>query len=99
MYSQRYGTIPLVRRVGGLADSVIDYRDDAPTGVHFEHSDAGGVSYAVRTALSLYAQPERWRSMQINGMRHDWGWPVSARRYLALYERLQIADQGGGGPR
>jgi starch synthase len=88
MYSQRYGTIPLVRRVGGLVDSVDDIRSPEATGIHFEHVDAGGVAYAVRTAVGLYGQPEVWRRMQIAGMARDWAWTGSAARYLDIYRSL-----------
>jgi starch synthase len=88
MYSQRYGTIPLVRRVGGLADSVEDYRSASPTGIHFENSDAGGVAYAVSKAVELWRQPELWRRMQANGMARDWSWAQPAAQYLDIYRSL-----------
>lgn len=88
MYSQRYGTIPLVRRVGGLADTVDDIRSANATGVLFEHSDPGGVAYAVRTALDCWRQPEVWARLQANGMARDWSWTESARRYVELYRAL-----------
>ena len=91
MYSQRYGSIPLVRRVGGLADSVDDISGVAPTGIHFEHTDASGVIYAVRKALELHAQPTFWRQMQARGMARDWSWRPSALRYLQLYQSLLAA--------
>lgn len=88
MYSQRYGTVPLVRRVGGLADSVDDIGSPGATGIHFEHSDAGGVAYAVRTAVGLYRQPEAWRKLQAAGMARDWSWTRSAAQYAGLYRSL-----------
>jgi starch synthase len=88
MYSQRYGTVPLVRRVGGLIDSVDDIRREAATGIHFEHADAGGVAYAVRTAVGLYGRPDVWRRMQATGMARDWSWTPSAARYLDIYRSL-----------
>ena len=91
MYSQRYGTIPLVRRVGGLVDSVEGFGSATPTGIHFENADAGGVIYAVRKALEVRAQPALWQQMQINGMNHDWSWRRPAERYVELYRSLQTA--------
>ena len=88
MYAQRYGSIPLVRRVGGLADSVAGLDSDAPAGIHFDHSDAGGVLYAVDEGLRRFAQPELWQAMQRNGMRRDFSWRASAQRYLDLYQAL-----------
>lgn len=91
MYSQAYGTIPLVRNVGGLADSVTDIRWPQPTGVQFRHTDAGGVSYAVRSACVRYAMPEIWQGMQRAGMAKRWDWQVSAARYRSLYRALLAA--------
>ena len=88
MYSQRYGTLPLVRRVGGLADTVDSFDQPDGTGILFEHSDAGGVAYAVRTALDCWRQPEVWTRLQANGMARDWSWTESARRYAELYRAL-----------
>lgn len=88
MYSQRYGTVPLVRRVGGLADSVDDISSPTPSGIHFENTDAAGVSYAVRKAIELHGQPGPWRQMQARGMARDWSWRPSATRYLELYRSL-----------
>ncbi|HWS27732.1 MAG TPA: glycogen synthase [Xanthomonadales bacterium] len=88
MYSQRYGTVPLVRRVGGLADSVDDISGPTPSGIHFENTDAAGVSYAVRKAIELHAQAALWRQIQQNGMARDWSWRPSATRYIELYQSL-----------
>jgi starch synthase len=85
MYSQRYGTIPLVRRVGGLADSVADIGAANATGICFEHTDAGGVAYAVRTALDCFGRPDDWRRLQATGMARDWSWTRSAATYLGIY--------------
>jgi len=88
MYSQRYGAVPLVRRVGGLADSVDDINSAMPSGIHFENTDAGGVSYAVRKAIELHAQPAYWAQVQQNGMARDWSWQAPAERYVELYRSL-----------
>jgi starch synthase len=94
MYSQRYGTIPLVRRVGGLADSVDDLGSARGTGIHFENTDAGGVTYAVRTALELHQQREAWRRVQANGMARDWSWTRSAQQYVEIYRSLLVGIDG-----
>ena len=93
MYSQRYGTIPVVRRTGGLADTVIDaspetLADGTATGICFEHADAGGIAYGVDRALAFSRQPGTWASLRRNGMRRDFGWSRTARRYIELYESL-----------
>lgn len=93
MYSQRYGTVPVVRRTGGLADTVVDatptaLRAGAATGIHFEHADAGGVIYGLRRALELHRKPRHWRALQRAGMARDFSWTHVAGEYLALYESL-----------
>lgn len=90
MYAQRYGTVPIVRRVGGLADTVTDATDASlasgtATGVLFEHADTGGLLYGLRRALALRARPGTWQKLQRTGMRRDFSWRHAARDYLALY--------------
>jgi starch synthase len=93
MYSQRYGTVPVVRRTGGLVDTVVDatpetLRDGTATGIHFETADAGGVAWGLTRALELRRQPRRWRALQRAGMARDFSWRRVAGEYLALYRRL-----------
>ncbi|GAC1631149.1 MAG: glycogen synthase GlgA [Nevskia sp.] len=90
MYSQRYGTIPVVRRVGGLADTVIDATPDAlhagtATGVVFEHADVPGLRDGVQRAVALIRDPRTRRSVQSAGMKKDFSWALSARQYRDLY--------------
>jgi starch synthase len=87
MYSLRYGTPPLVRRVGGLADSVeeFDPLTRRGTGFLFEAFDAAEMTGALRHALAIQRQPELWRALQKNGMSRDFSWRVSADGYDALY--------------
>jgi starch synthase len=90
MYSQRYGTIPIVRRVGGLADTVVDaspaaLADGSATGIAFEPATPGALAQAVRRALALYADKSAWRGLMRNGMRQDFSWEQSARRYREVY--------------
>lgn len=92
MYSQRYGTVPIVRRTGGLADTVVDARAETiasghATGIHFEHADIGGVRYGLGRALELLGQDKTWRRMQQRGMQRDFSWAEAARSYLSLYRR------------
>ncbi len=93
LYGLRYGCVPVVARVGGLADTVIDANDaavkaGAATGIQFDYIHAEGVLDAVQRAVDLHRQPEVWRRMQIAGMRADVGWQQSANAYAALYRRL-----------
>jgi len=90
MYSLRYGTIPIVRRTGGLADSVqqFDAATGQGTGVVFNDYDAGAVMWAVGTALDLYAQSALWQRLVRNAMAADFSWKRSVEHYIAAYERL-----------
>jgi starch synthase len=87
MYSLRYGTPPLVREVGGLADTVreFDPLTRAGTGFRFEAYEAADMVAALKKALAIYRQPELWRALQENGMREDFSWQKSADAYDALY--------------
>jgi starch synthase len=93
LYGLRYGCVPVVARVGGLADTVIDANDAAlragvATGIQFADVTAEGLIDAVRRAVELHRQPEVWRRMQRAGMHSDVGWPSSAAQYADLYRRL-----------
>jgi starch synthase len=93
LYGLRYGCVPVVTRVGGLADTVIDANDAAlkagvATGLQFSDISAEGLLDAVRKTVVLYRQPQLWRRMQLAGMRADVGWQTSAAEYAALYRRL-----------
>jgi len=87
MYSQRYGTPPVARATGGLADTVID----GETGFLFERAEASALVAAVRRALAAWREPARWREIQRAGMRRDFSWAAAARRYADLYSRLATA--------
>jgi starch synthase len=90
MYSLKYGTVPIVRRTGGLADSVqhFDPATGTGTGVVFNDFDAGGLRWALNTALEWFSWPSVWRRLVQNGMAQDFSWDKQAAEYEALYERL-----------
>jgi starch synthase len=93
MYSQRYGTVPVVRRTGGLADTVNDaspaaLAEGTATGICFEHANPGGIAHGIDRALALSRQPETWAALQRNAMQRDFGWTRTAGRYAELYESL-----------
>jgi len=90
MYSQRYGTVPVVHRTGGLADTVelYDPQTGNGTGVLFEHFSEAGMAWALKTTVALHAEPEHWRRMMQNGMARDFSWPARAAEYEALYHDL-----------
>lgn len=93
MYSQRYGTIPLVHATGGLVDTVVDVTpetlaDGSATGFVFGKESATEFLAAVQRALSAYRDQKTWRTLIKNGMRRDFSWKQSAQGYVALYESL-----------
>ncbi len=90
MYSLRYGTVPVVRRTGGLADTVIDVDEDPArgNGFVFEHADGAGLWWALERALRAHADRDGWRAIQRRGMEADFSWSRSAREMLAWYRRL-----------
>ncbi len=93
MYSQRYGTPPIVHRTGGLADTVVDAHGadlaaGRATGIVFAPVEHHACADAVRRAVALYRQPDVWRQMQRAGMACDFSWARSARAYHDLYRRV-----------
>ncbi len=89
MYSLRYGTVPIVRTTGGLADTVEPWDAGAGTGTgfRFEHPDGTGMMWAIDQALATYQDKPAWRKLQQNGMARDFSWERSARAYVELYHR------------
>jgi starch synthase len=93
MYSQRYGTPPIARATGGLADTVVDCNpatlaDGSAGGFVFHEASARALLAAVQRAASTWRDHASWRVLQRNGMARDFGWDTSARRYAAIYARL-----------
>jgi len=88
MYSQRYGTVPVVRATGGLADSVQDAAKPDGAGFVYAEASAAALLAAIDRALLVYADRMTWRRLQLNGMRRDFGWQASAARYLEIYRRI-----------
>jgi starch synthase len=87
MYSLRYGTVPVVRATGGLDDTVEDF-DRAQrrgNGFKFGPYSASAMLEKISEALYCYAEPEVWRTIQLNGMRVDNSWQAAAQKYLELY--------------
>jgi starch synthase len=96
MYSLRYGTIPVVRRTGGLADSVqhFDPATGTGTGIVFDHFDAPAMDWAMRTALDLHAEPAQWARLVQNAMAQDFSWEHSADEYIKAYRRVTRRIRG-----
>jgi len=87
MYSSRYGTLPLVRAVGGLADTVddMDPSTGRGTGFTFDAYTPDALLTSLRLALDTYKNKDLWRRMQVAGMERDFSWDASAREYVRLY--------------
>ncbi len=93
MYSQRYGTIPIVRKTGGLADTVTDtlpdtLANDTASGIVFNEASSSALLEAIKRSLILYSLTDTWEKMQLNAMRKDFSWQRSAQEYMALYENI-----------
>lgn len=93
MFSLRYGTIPIVRRTGGLADTVVDctpktLENGSANGFVFDHAWAAELLGAVDRALDAWAEKPLWQTLQHNGMNLDFGWENAAREYAAIYKKL-----------
>jgi len=92
-YSLRYGTVPVVRRVGGLNDSVIDtsaatLADGSATGIVFEAANSAALVQAVERGNALYQKRRTWQALRRNGMQQDFSWRHSAVEYQRLYDEL-----------
>ena len=90
MYSMRYGTVPVVRKTGGLADTVQMWNpmDGSGTGFVFTRYDAPGFRWALQTAIEAFRDAAGWRRLMQNGMAQDYSWENQGRHYLNLYSRL-----------
>ncbi|CAM3893915.1 glycogen synthase GlgA [Rahnella bruchi] len=93
LYGLKYGTLPLVRRTGGLADTVVDcalenLADGTASGFVFEEATGKSLGNAIRRAFVLWSRPKHWRHVQQHAMGIDFGWKVAAQEYLTLYNRL-----------
>ena len=88
MYAMRYGTLPIVRETGGLKDTVQPYNwyDNSGTGFSFSNYDAGEKLNTINYAKTIYfTQRDRWNEIAVRGMRADFSWANSAKRYQDLY--------------
>jgi starch synthase len=93
MYSLRYGTVPIVRRTGGLADTVLDI-DEHPetgTGFVFDNPRSAELRNAIRRACAAFRHRSAWREMQQRGMKQDFSWESSAVEYVRLYDSALAA--------
>lgn len=88
MYALRYGTIPIVRRIGGLNDTVIDFSLKGGTGVHFDNFSLYDAENAINRMMILFSQPKKCADLINRGMKVDHSWERSADQYIHLYQSL-----------
>jgi starch synthase len=100
MYSLRYGTIPIVRAIGGLDDSVIDFAEDATraNGIKFREYSARALAKAIRKALAVYQQAGLLRRYRHNAMKMDFSWDRAVGEYLKVYKAAKRFNSGPDGP-
>jgi starch synthase len=89
MYALRYGTVPFVRRVGGLADTIKAFQSgkNQGTGFLFKSSEEDEWIFLLQKALDLYSKKKVWKSLMLNGMKQDFSWDKAAKEYVRLYRR------------
>ncbi|MCK5719735.1 MAG: glycogen synthase GlgA [Thiomargarita sp.] len=94
MYSMHYGTLPIVRNTGGLADTVVDATPDniqnkIATGFIFENEDSEELLTCIKRALRIFNHDKTsWRQLQVTAMNRDFSWEKSAKQYVSLYRQL-----------
>lgn len=98
LYGLRYGTVPIVRSTGGLADTVVPFRPSTvkagrATGFHFLEASSSSLLSAILLSLQTYTQRERWLSLVRTGMTNDVSWRHSAKLYQELYHQMTVASE------
>ena len=95
LIAMKYGTVPIVRAVGGLIDTVFD-KDYSPApveqrnGYMFQHADNGALESAMSRAFGLFWNyPEEFRKLALQGMAQDWSWKNPGEHYLKIYEMIR----------
>ena len=88
MIACRYGTLPIVRKTGGLADSIKDVSQAKGIGYVFDNIDAWEMYETIKRALKDYEDKEKWQANVAKAMSTDFGWSTSAKKYVAMYEEL-----------
>ncbi len=99
LYALRYGTVPVVRRVGGLADTVVDRvasdgGADHATGFMFDDATTQALADTLLRALAVYRDRPAWRTLMAHGMAQDFSWATAAEQYLALYRAMRGTGEG-----
>lgn len=94
MYSLQYGAVPIVRKTGGLADTVFDYHEhnNEGNGFSFEEATPEALYETVKRAITVYQDKEEWEKIMLRGMKADFSWDKSAKEYYDLYSQLTISN-------
>ena len=90
LISLKYGTVPIIRKTGGLRDTIEIYNkyNGEGTGFGFENYDSGDMLYAINNALEVYGDQKSWKQLVKRGMQQDFSWQESAKKYIELYKKL-----------
>ena len=89
LYALRYGTVPVARKTGGLADTIVDFNHgDGGTGFLFDEATPASLLGAIERALAVYKSPRKWRTLQRVCMAQDFSWKASAQSYWDMYQNL-----------
>ena len=98
LYSLKYGTIPVVRNIGGLADTIneYDHNNKCGNGFKFDKYSSAEFITAIKRALDVYNDKESWKKLMQNAMNEDFSWERSACKYLELYKKAQTDRLRGG---
>lgn len=92
LYSLKYGTVPVVRETGGLADTIQDFdqKNGTGNGFTFKNYNSQELLETIKRALQIFPEKKLWHKIQITGMKQDYSWLQSARKYLDLYEKAMM---------
>lgn len=88
MIATSYGTVPIVRSVGGLFDTIISYTDKGANGFRFDKYNAHELLYTVKDALEIYQNKEKWNTLRLSAKESDFSWNKSAKKYIAIYKNI-----------
>ena len=91
LIAMRYGTVPIVRKTGGLKDTVIHYNQETKQGTGFEFEECSGywMYKKIEEAYTYYNEfPDHFKQMQLNGMKKGFSWDDAAEKYIELYESM-----------
>lgn len=89
MYALKYGTVPIVRATGGLNDTINDFDGEKGNGFKFHGYEPSSLLKTIEKAVTLFHSKATWKKLMSNGMKEDFSWDRSARRYLELYESMK----------